>query len=344
MTDKNWSRSVFRLRKIPNDISNPAEAAKLLGDALAIPVNNIIIFSLAETSDRYEVPPSRVATLQLTSVPSCISNAPKRDEWEVPIPEGSHSDVLLLDIHFRGLTALNDVELAEHRVKCVNLVSTPPPGVILSRRHASDLPSCIAISGLASHPFGSWQPHGPDKTFMWIRDVIPRSVPGLRTITYGYDSKLVGTNSFQSISDMARTLLLQLKAAGWSSPSSKPTIFLAHSLGGLVLKDAIVQMADREKSVAGLLDNVLGAIMFGVPSLGMEQSHLLAMVEGQPTETLVQDLSRDGDSNYLIRLNERFENLAFLRTAGIMWAYETERTPTVVVSIYEGTSLSDCSC
>jgi alpha-beta hydrolase superfamily lysophospholipase len=168
---------------------------------------------------------------------------------------------------------------------------------------------------------------------MWIRDAIPKSVLGLRTVIYGYDSKLVGSNSFQSIGDLARSLILQLKAAGWSSPSSKPTIFLAHSLGGLVLKEAIVQMADREKSVAAILDNVLGAIMFGVPSLGMEQSHLLAMVEGQPTETLVQDLSRDGDSNYLVRLNERFESLSFLRTAQIMWAYETERTPTVIVSI-----------
>ncbi|KAH6617141.1 hypothetical protein F5144DRAFT_541013 [Chaetomium tenue] len=303
---KDWSRPVFRLRKIPNGISNPAEAAQLLSGALAIPVKSITIFSLAETSNRYEVPPSKVATLQLTSVPSCISKAPNDDEWEVLIPEGSHNDVLLLDTHFRVMTALGDVEPAKHRA------------------------DCIAISGLASHPFGSWQPHGPDKSFMWIRDVIPKSVPGVRTVIYGYDSKLVGSNSFQSISDMARTLTLQLKAAGWSSPSSKPTIFLAHSLGGLVLKEAIVQMADREKSVATILDNVLGAIMFGVPSLGMEQSHLLAMVEGRPTEPLVQDLSRDGDSNYLVRLNERFESLAFLSTARIMWAYETERTPTTV--------------
>lgn len=177
---------------------------------------------------------------------------------------------------------------------------------------------------------------------MWIRDAIPKSVPGLRTLIYGYDSKLEGSNSFQSISDIARTLVWELKTAGWSSPSSKPIIFLAHSLGGLVLKEAIVQIADREKSVAAILDNVLGAIMFGVPSLGMEQSHLLAMVEGQPTEPLVQDLSRDGDNNYLVRLNERFEGLAFLRAARIIWAYETERSPTAVVSITEGISLSDC--
>jgi hypothetical protein len=119
MPNKDWSRPVFRLRKIPNRISELAEAAQLLGDALAVPFNTIIIFSLAETSDRYEIPPSKVATLQLTSVPSCITNDPHCDEWEVPIPGGSHSDVLLLDTHFQGLTALNDVDPAKHRVECV---------------------------------------------------------------------------------------------------------------------------------------------------------------------------------------------------------------------------------
>lgn len=32
------------------------------------------------------------------------------------------------------------------------------------------LDSCVIISGLASHPFGSWQPRGSDKFSKWIRD------------------------------------------------------------------------------------------------------------------------------------------------------------------------------
>lgn len=199
--------------------------------------------------------------------------------------------------------------------------------------------SCIAISGLASHPLGSWQPRGNDKTFMWIRDAIPKSLPGVRAVLYGYDSRLVGSNSFQSIPDMAQALILQLKTGGWNSPSSKPVIFLAHSLGGLVLKEAIVQMADREKTIATILENMLGSIMFGVPSFGMEQSHLVAMVEGQPNEFLVEDLSREGGSSYVRQLHARFEGLSFLRTARILWAYETEESPTAQVSaIREGGS------
>jgi len=168
---------------------------------------------------------------------------------------------------------------------------------------------------------------------MWIRDAIPASLPGVRTAIYGYDSKLLDSKSFQSVGDIARSLILHLKSAGWNLPSSKPIVFLAHSLGGLVLKEAIVQMADREKSISTILNNIQGAIMFGVPSLGMEHSHLMAMVEGQANESLIQDLSRDSGGNYVRQLNARFEGLSFLGKARILWAYETEESPTVVVSV-----------
>jgi hypothetical protein len=167
---------------------------------------------------------------------------------------------------------------------------------------------------------------------MWIRDKIPRYVPGIRTVIYGYDSKLLNSKSFQSIGDIARNLILHLKSGGWNNRMSKPILFLAHSLGGIVLKEAIVQMADREESIAGILENVHGAIMFGVPNLGMEQSHLMAMVEGQANVSILQDLSRKYDNNYLWHLNEQFDGLSFVRTARLLWAYETEESPTVIVS------------
>lgn len=192
--------------------------------------------------------------------------------------------------------------------------------------------SCIAISGLASHPFGSWQPRGRDKDFMWIRDSIHKAVPHVRAIIYGYDSELGSSNSFQTISQIAHTLIWRLRSGGWSSPSSKPIIFLAHSLGGLVLKDAIVQMADSEQSTAEILTKVQGVIMFGVPSLGMKQSTLMAMVRGQPNELLVHDLSRENGASYIRQLSARFEGLAFLQTRRIYWVFETKESPTVAVS------------
>src|SRR5271167_3314652 len=63
------------------------------------------------------------------------------------------------------------------------------------------MPSCIVLSGLASHPMGSWQPHGDNKSFMWIRDELPQYLPTIRFILYGYDTTLSPSNSFQTIPD-----------------------------------------------------------------------------------------------------------------------------------------------
>ncbi|KAK0702728.1 hypothetical protein B0H67DRAFT_441829, partial [Lasiosphaeris hirsuta] len=75
----------------------------------------------------------------------------------------------------------------------------------------------------------------------------------------------------------------------------------------------------------------LGVLMFGVASLGIDQSHLMAVAEGKPNKMLIQYLSREGGGSYLRQLNQRFEGLSFLRTARVLWAYETEESPTVEV-------------
>lgn len=93
-------------------------------------------------------------------------------------------------------------------------------------------------------------------------------------------------------------------------------------------------MADRE-TFSPILNNIKGIVMFGVPNLGMHQSHLQAMVEGQANETLVQDLSRENGSSYLRQLNKAFNGLSFLKTTCTYWAYETKETSTAVVSSRE---------
>ncbi|KAL7627351.1 hypothetical protein AAE478_001543 [Parahypoxylon ruwenzoriense] len=307
---QSWRRRVFRARGIPNRITTRDQTASLLGEELGIQrVAGIHVYSLATTLDVWETPPSRVATVQFDEIPQCVKKHLDRTEWSIPC--GASDDVLILDIHFLWLTPLNDVEASEHRA------------------------DCIAISGLASHPFGSWQPRGPDKTFMWIRDELPNQVPSVRAIIYGYDSTLVGSDSFQSISDVARTFANFLKVGGWNHVAAKPLIFLAHSLGGVVLKDAMIQVAGAQDPLyRDILYRVLGAVMLGVPSLGMEQAHLRAMVEKQANEVLVQDLCRG--SRYLRRLDESFSGIAYTNKMNIFWVYET-RESRVAVRKEDGT-------
>lgn len=165
---------------------------------------------------------------------------------------------------------------------------------------------------------------------MWVRDSLPKDLQGTRTILYGYDTKLHESNSFQGLRDLARELISQLLAYGWDTQPSRPLVFLAHSLGGLVLKQALVQL-DKSQDMAykSLLAIVRGSVCFGVPNLGMEQSHFRTIVQNNPNESLVDDIGRD--SNYLRRLNEDFSKSSFKARVKCFWAFETAESPTVVV-------------
>ncbi|EHK22131.1 uncharacterized protein TRIVIDRAFT_150386 [Trichoderma virens Gv29-8] len=296
-------QKVYRLSNIPADADRHT-VFQLLVQALSdVSYENIQLFSLAFSIDHLDGSRSKLATLTFNKVPNIVKDEPNKSQWKLQLPGLSNS--LILDTHFLGFTPLNDVS-AEAQI-C----------------------SCIAISGLSSHPFGSWQPHGSDKSFMWIRDSLPRDLPGVRTIIYGYDTALINSTSFQTIQDISLTLIHQLKANGWASPGSKNLVFLAHSLGGVILKEALVSMAgsgEREKYVLSLTK---GAIFFGVPSHGMHISHFLAMVGSQPNQDLIRDLS--SDSTYLMNLDKRFEGISVIRQMKLFWAYETKTSPLYTV-------------
>ena len=170
---------------------------------------------------------------------------------------------------------------------------------------------------------------------MWIRDEMHLFVGGVRPIIYGYESDLKNAASSQLIQDIARDLIKHLTLGRWNVPSSTPLMFVAHSLGGLVLKDALVQLANSPNEFNHyILRNTLGAVMFGVPNFGMEQTHLLAVVKGQANETMIHDLSRN--SNYVRTLDESFTGITFERDRlRFFWVYERALSSTVLVSSWK---------
>ena len=170
---------------------------------------------------------------------------------------------------------------------------------------------------------------------MWVRDSLPKHLRGTRAILYGYNTKLHDSNSFQRIRDLARELISQLVAYGWDAQPSKHLAFLAHSLGGLVLKQALVELdRSRDPAYKNILAIVRGCVCFGVPNLGMEQAHFRAIVQTNPNEALVDDIGRD--SNYLRRLNEDFSKCSFKPHVKFFWAFETAESPTAVVGEITG--------
>jgi len=188
----------------------------------------------------------------------------------------------------------------------------------------------VVLSGLASHPFGSWRPKNDATSWSWIRDALPRALPTTRVIIFGYDTTLCKSNSFQTIADLASSLTGSLKGLGFESPAAKPVIFLAHSLGGVVFKQALTAWASGDDSERRMLRRVVGAVLFGVPSRGMETKALMTVVRGQANEGLVRDLMVKSD--YLQSLDDGFFDVALRGRMKLFLAFETKTSPTLAVS------------
>jgi hypothetical protein len=159
----------------------------------------------------------------------------------------------------------------------------------------ADRLSCIAISGLGGHAFGSFKEQAG--SHMWLRDSLPSDLPSTRVMLYGYDTQLHGSHTFQDLEALASTLRSDLQALATrdssnAEPQIKPLIFVAHSLGGLVVKEAIIQMK-RDKNHQALLDSIYGALFFGVPNQGMEIASLVPMVKDQPNQALLHSLGKE---------------------------------------------------
>lgn len=112
--------------------------------------------------------------------------------------------------------------------------------------------SVVALSGLGGHAFGSFKER--DGTHMWLRDSLPYDItledagrPMARVITYGYESAVARSKNMQNLEDLATSFHSSLLALA-SVPTVRPIILVAHSLGGLIVKQA---SAARYSSGAG---------------------------------------------------------------------------------------------
>jgi hypothetical protein len=119
MNSLDSAQRVLRLRLLPGRIGSPQEAAEVLSTALGVAPDHLIIYSLAKTHDVWEIPVSKVATLQLTRAPECMRQNPEGPQWEIPLPDVPGGN-LILDTHFEGWTVLNDVDPWKHRIEYVN--------------------------------------------------------------------------------------------------------------------------------------------------------------------------------------------------------------------------------
>ena len=219
----------------------------------------------------------------------------RRDYEDVP-----HllDDRMRIDSHFFGFTPL-----------------FTPEGII-----EADI---IALTGLGGHAFGSW---AVAPTEMWLRDFLPRDVPQVRTLIYGYDSRVQKRNARSILSDYTNNFILKLTDMRTEGRYQlRPVILIGHSLGCLIIKEALIKSAsllDRNRRPLP----VSSLIFFGAPHRGLEIAAIKTLVDGTPSEDIVQELKKQSPT--LTRLNDDFRHLH--GNLEILTIFELEDTPSIV--------------
>ncbi|TEA19033.1 Protein SERAC1 [Colletotrichum sidae] len=110
----------------------------------------------------------------------------------------------------------------------------------------------------------------------WPRDLLKKDFPTARILTYGYDSSVShffeGPANVSNIYDHARDLLQRL-AGERVDCENRRLIFIAHSLGGLVVKAALrdSQLAsETKKDLRNVHASTIAVLFFGTPHRGSE--------------------------------------------------------------------------
>lgn len=198
----------------------------------------------------------------------------------------------------------------------------------------------IAVTGLGGHALGSFR--SADGVSVWLRDFAPEDVPRARIITYGYNTTVVDSESNEGVHDLASTLLDRLVSFRRNTETQqRPLCFVCHSLGGVVLKEALVISSNAKNPEHierhEVMLRTIGLVLMGVPNLGLRHDQLRTVVNGQPNENFVRDLLARPDeepSQYLSRLTDDFARLCGQQQQSwrIVSYYERLKSPTLLAS------------
>ncbi|CAH0046446.1 unnamed protein product [Clonostachys solani] len=134
--------------------------------------------------------------------------------------------------------------------------------------------SIIAVHGLdpqnrddTAHAWDTWRtPSGPTGR-LWLRDDLPGQIPPARIFVYEYNSTAAYETSWAAFIDQAQGLLIAVHVERIGVPISRPIIFLGHGMGGLLIKQALIN-ARSDAWYQDIKDATHGLCFFATPHDG----------------------------------------------------------------------------
>ncbi|KAL6887937.1 hypothetical protein GGI43DRAFT_426058 [Trichoderma evansii] len=206
--------------------------------------------------------------------------------------------------------------------------STPILNESNNRKHI------VALSGLGGHAFRSFKERGG--SHMWLRDSLPFDLTLetsdqliARVMIYGYDSTIAGSKSMQNIEDLATKF-----NAGLQKPANasiiRPIILIGHSLGGLIIKQALISLSKSEnEDDQNLIRAIYGVVFFGTPHDGMDITSLIHTAgDSSPNRFLLESLGRNNSQILTVQQREFHRALGDKGNSEVFCFYETLESPT----------------
>ncbi|KAM7192624.1 hypothetical protein V8F33_008235 [Rhypophila sp. PSN 637] len=147
--------------------------------------------------------------------------------------------------------------------------STTGPGFL----HSNQI-DIIAVHGLnprgkpeALHAWDTWRtPSGPTG-HLWLGEELPRCIPNARIFLYEYNSSLLAGRARDGWPDKARELLDAITIERETVDPRRPIIFFGHSMGGLLIKQVLVN-ASIDPFYRPIANATTGIAFFGTPHRG----------------------------------------------------------------------------
>ncbi|KAI1741243.1 hypothetical protein F4680DRAFT_416200 [Xylaria scruposa] len=160
----------------------------------------------------------------------------------------------------------------------------------------------VFVHGLRGSRLKTWSRNG----VFWPRDLLKHDMKNARVITWGYDASVANAFTYasnESLFGHASTLLGDL--ARLRRDITRPIIFVCHSLGGLVVKEALITSAsykahERHPQHGKIYSNTIGVIFMGTPHRGSSKAshgdilvNIARLSLRQPNNQLLQNLRPD---------------------------------------------------
>ncbi|KAK3489876.1 hypothetical protein B0T13DRAFT_490789 [Neurospora crassa] len=187
----------------------------------------------------------------------------------------------------------------------------------------------VFVHGFTGHPKSTWTleaakvqqrtraggQHGCD--VFWPQDLLPTTVPSARILTYGYDTRIrhfvLGQISKNSVPDHGRDFINTLEAwrRSWDE-ASRPLIFVAHSLGGLVVREALKQAnhfrtTQPHNYLYAVLSSTIELMFFGTPHRGADPRSILHRVLSASVIRIGMSVNRHIVDTLLSSVNKQSE-------------------------------------